>query len=430
MKITKKPKFKPEAYIEGKLLKPESLMMSYGYNPHWSEGAIKSPIFQNSTFVFKSAEDGEEFFKAAHGVAVENPAGPPGLIYSRLNNPNLEIFEDRMTLWDEAEACVVFASGMAAIKTVIFEFLNPGDVVLHSEPLYGGTDHLLKKEMTRYGIRPVGFQANSNAEELEEIIEKENISEKIKMIFVETPANPTNELVDMKACSKIAKKYSDSKGQVIFCVDNTFLGPLWQQPLRHGADLVLYSATKYIGGHSDLVAGAVLGSSELIGRLKTFRASSGNMASPLTAWLLIRSIETLKLRMTCQMKNARYVANFLKKHPKIERVYYIGHIKKNDPQYKIYRRQCLSAGAMISFDVLGGKKEAFSFLNALKLVELAVSLGGTESLAQHPGAMTHSGIPLKDRLRMGVSDKMVRLSVGLENPDDLILDLGQALDAV
>jgi len=426
----KRPKFKPEAYIGGKALKPETLMMNYGYNPQWSEGAIKPPIFQTSTFVFKNAEDGEDFFKMAHGEKMSGPIRSPGLIYSRLNNPNLEIFEDRMTLWDEAEACAVFESGMAAITTVFFGFLNPGDVVLHSEPLYGGTDHLLNKVLAGYNIRSVGFRAGSSLHDIENIIRKENISENIKMIFIETPANPTNELVDMKACAEIARRFSTPEKKVSFCVDNTFLGPLWQHPLKHGADLVLYSATKYIGGHSDLVAGAVLGPGELIGRLKSLRMCFGNMASPLTCWLMTRSIETLKLRMTCQMKNARYVANFLRKHPKVKKVYYLGHIAPTDRQYNIYKDQCLSSGAMISFDIKGGKKEAFTFLNSLKLINLAVSLGGTESLVQHPGAMTHSGIAPQDRLRMGISDSMIRISVGLENPDDLILDIKQALDKV
>jgi methionine-gamma-lyase len=235
--------------------------------------------------------------------------------------------------------------------------------------------------------------------------------------------------VDIEGCAAVARRHSTKDRRVIMAVDNTFLGPLFQHPLKHGADLVLYSATKYIGGHSDVVAGACLGPSELMQRVRTLRTFLGNMAGPWTGWLLLRSLETLKLRMTCEMKNARYVADFLAKHPKVERVYYLGHIAKRDPQYKIYRKQCEAPGAMISFDIVGGEREAFRFLNSLKLIHLAVSLGGTESLAEHPFTMTHADVAAEEKQRMGVSPKMVRLSIGVENPQDLLADLGQALAA-
>ncbi len=421
---------KPEASIQGQELRPESLMMGYGYKPELSQGAIKCPIFQTSTFVFQSAEEGKAFFELAYGLRKQRPQEEQGLIYSRLNNPDLEILEDRLTLWDEAEACAMFSSGMSAISTTMLQFLGPGDVVLHSEPVYGGTDYLLKHILPRFGIRPVGFKASDHQAELERLLRNREIAGHLGMIYLETPANPTNALVDIAACAALARRHSSAERRVLLAVDNTFLGPLWQHPLKHGADLVLYSATKYIGGHSDVIAGVCLGAADLIGQLKTMRTILGTMAGAHTGWLLMRSLETLKLRMTSQMKNARYVANFLVEHPKVERVYYLGHLTEADPQFAIYRRQCLAPGAMISFDLVGGEAQAFRFLNALKLIKLAVSLGGTESLVEHPASMTHSDVDPEERIEMGVTDQMVRLSVGVEHHEDLILDLAQALDAV
>ncbi len=421
---------KAHASLKGKKLHPESLMMSYGYRPDWSEGAIKCPIFQTSTFVFKSAEEGKAFFELAYGLREKKPREEMGLIYSRLNNPDLEILEDRLTLWDEAEAAAVFESGMAAISTVLLHFLNPGDVALHSEPLYGGSEYFITKVLPKFGIRPVGFVAGAGRKEIQRIIDQHEAGKSLKVIFIETPANPTNALVDMRMCREFADLHSTAERRVLVAVDNTFLGPVWQHPLKHGADLVLYSATKYIGGHSDLIAGVCLGSEELINPVKAFRTFLGNMAGPWTGWLMMRSLETLKLRMTCQMKNARYVADFLADHPRVEKVYYLGHLREGDPQYEIYRRQCISPGAMITFDIVGGEEQAFRFLNSLKLIKLAVSLGSTESLAEHPATMTHSDIPPEEQAQMGISEKMVRLSIGVENPEDLVLDIGQALDAV
>ncbi len=409
-------------------LRPESLMMSYGYDPKLSEGAIKSPIFMTSTFVFEKAEDGKRFFEIAYGLRTKRPKEKLGLIYSRLNNPDIEILEDRLTLWDGAEACASFESGMAAIATSLFAMLKPGDVVVHSVPLYGGTDFLLYRILPQWGIRAVGYLAREGNAGMERAIASlGDDAKKLAMIYVETPANPTNDLVDIAAASKLAKKHSRKDRTVRVVVDNTFLGPLWQQPLKHGADVVVYSATKFIGGHSDVIAGAVLGSMEMLEPIRTHRTILGTMCGPWTAWLLMRSLETLKLRMTSAMKNARYVADFLADHPKVARVYYLGHLKEGDAQWEMYRKQCVSAGSMISFDVVGGEKQAFKLLNALKLIKLAVSLGGTESLAEHPASMTHSDIAPEDQRAMGITPAMIRLSVGIEHPEDQIADLAQAL---
>ncbi len=411
-------------------LKPESLMMSYGYRPEWSEGAAKPPIFQTSTFVFESAEAGKAFFEVAYGLREKGPGETPGLIYSRLNNPGLEIIEDRLTLWDGAEAAAVFESGMAAISTTAFAFLRPGDVVAFCEPIYGGSEYLFHEVLPQFGIETVCFPAVEGMAGLERVLGEGDRRKRLRMIYVETPSNPTNALMDIEACAALARTLSTGERRVLVAVDNTFLGPLYQHPLKLGADLVLYSLTKYVGGHSDLIAGGCLGSAELIAQVKVTRTIFGTMAGPWTSWLLMRSLETLKLRMTSQMKNARYVADWLVEHPKLERVHYLGHLKEGDPQHAIYSKQCSGPGGMISFEVKGGEAGAFRFLNALKLIKLAVSLGGTESLVEHPGTMTHSDIKAEDQLLMGITPSLVRISVGVEHYEDLIADLEQALEAV
>ena len=411
---------------------PESLMMTYGYKPELSEGALKVPIFQTSTFVFKTAEEGKAFFEIAYGLRERGEAESVGLIYSRINNPDLEILEDRLALWDGAESCAVFNSGMAAIATTLMAFVRPGDVVLYSTPLYGGTDHLLKHVLPGFGVTPVPFRASActNADDLDQSLAQAKVSGRVSVLLVETPANPTNALVDLAACAEFARRHAAGGRRPLILVDNTFLGPLWQQPLKHGADIVLYSATKYIGGHSDVLAGAALGAKAVMDPVRVLRTFFGTLADPWTGWLLMRSLETLKLRMTSAMKNARYVADFLVEHPKIEKVYYLGHLREGEPQHEVYRRQCLSPGAMVSFEVRGGEAEAFRFLDALRLVKLAVSLGGTESLAEHPYSMTHADVSPEAKQAAGISDRMIRLSVGIEHPDDTIADLAQALEQV
>ena len=412
-------------------MKPESLMMSYGYKPELSEGAIKCPIFQTSTFVFKSAEEGKAFFEVAYGHREKNEGEELGLIYSRINNPDLEILENRLTLWDEAEECAVFESGMAAITTVLLEFLKPGDLLLISNPVYGGSDHFIKKILPKFGINVAEFSVGMAKEEIIQLVENTGISNKLAMVYIETPANPTNDLIDIEESKEIAKYFSSSEKEIYLAVDNTYMGPIWQHPLKHGADLVLYSATKYIGGHSDVIAGACLGSKELMKRVKGLRTFLGNMASPNSGWLLLRSLETLKVRMDTQAINAEKVAAFLNTHPLIEKVYYIGNLSEKDgAQFNIKNKQCLSNGGMISFDVKGAEKDAFRFLNSLKLIKLAVSLGGTESLAEHPATMTHVDLDPALKNKLSITEKMVRLSIGVEFYEDIIYDIEQALTKI
>lgn len=411
-------------------MKPESLMMSYGYKPELSEGAVKCPIFQTSTFVFKSAEDGKAFFEVAYGHRAQREGEEQGLIYSRINNPDLEILENRLTLWDEAEDCAVFESGMAAITTVLLEFLSPGDLLLTSAPVYGGSDHFIKKVLPKFGIHYAEFRVGQTHDEIIEIVNATGMADKLAMVYIETPANPTNDLIDIEGSKNIARHFSTSDKEVLLAVDNTYMGPIWQHPLKHGADLVLYSATKYIGGHSDVIAGACLGSNALIKRVRGLRTFLGNMASPHTGWLLLRSLETLKARMDIQARNAQHVADFLNQHPLVEKVYYIGNITEKDAAlYAIKQKQCLTNGGMISFDVKGGEKEAFKFLNALQLIKLAVSLGSTESLAEHPATMTHVDVDESLRNELSITEKMVRLSIGVEHHEDIIADINQALEA-
>ncbi|WP_025667795.1 cystathionine gamma-synthase family protein [Aquimarina megaterium] len=409
---------------------PESLMMTHGYKPELSEGAIKCPIFQTSTFVFKTAEEGKAFFELAYGLREKSPKEELGLIYSRINNPNLEILENRLCLWDKADDCAVFESGMSAISTVLLEFLKPGDLLVYSNPLYGGTDHFIHHFLDKIGVHTIGVMPNQSTDEVIKMIKDSGKSDRLAMIYLETPANPTNDIVDIEKYSQVAKQFSTNDRKALVAVDNTYMGPLWQHPLQCGADLVLYSATKYIGGHSDLIAGAVLGNAELMLRVKTLRTFLGNMVSPHTAWLMLRSLETLKVRMDQQTKNAQIIADYLNNHPKIENVYYLGLLEEETEGYKTFQKQCSAPGAMVSFDIIGGEEEAFIFLNNLKLMKLAVSLGGTESLAEHPKTMTHAGVDEEQRQQMNITDQLVRLSIGVEHAKDLVWDLEQALEKV
>lgn len=417
--------------IGDRTLAPETQMMGYGYDPGLSEGAVKVPLFQTSTFVFKTAEQGKAFFELAYGLREQGPTEEPGLIYSRINNPDLQILEDRLTLWDGAEASLVFSSGMAAIATTMLTFLRPGDVFVHNEPIYGGTEHLVEHVLPQFGIEREVFGSFPGAQSLEQAMAKAAARGRVGLIFVETPANPTNDLVDIAECAAVAATYVGSDGRrPLVAIDNTFLGPLWQQPLASGADLVIYSLTKYVGGHSDVVAGGCLGSEALVSQVKGMRGVLGTTLDPHTAWLLLRSLETLKLRMTSAMKNARYVAEFLQDHPKVNKVHYLGFLPEGSREREVYQKQCKSPGSTFSFEIHGGEAEAFRLLNHLHLVRLAVSLGGTESLIQHPATMTHSDVA-EDRLKMiGVTPAMIRISVGIEHPEDVIADLKQALEAV
>jgi methionine-gamma-lyase len=403
-------------------------MMSHGYEPSAMLGSLKTPIFQTSTFVFDTAEQGKRFFELACGLREPEEGELRGHVYSRLSNPNLDVVERRLTLWDGAEAALLFGSGMAAIATTLLAHLRPGDVVLYSSPVYGGTDHLMTEVLPAFGVETVAWEAGmSEAEIGEGLAAAEGV---LKLVFVETPANPTIDLFDIDMAARLAAEFSTTDRRVLVAVDNTFLGPLWQRPFDHGADLVLYSATKYLGGHSDIIAGACLGSTDLIEPVAGMRTILGTMADPNTAWLLTRSLETLEVRFAKQVESARVVAASLAAHPKVVSVNYPGLLEPGDAQYDLYKRQCTGPGAMISFEVRGGESAAFRFLDNLEMIKLAVSLGSTESLAEHPATMTHAGVDPEAKQRYGITDGLVRLSIGIEDPEDLLTDIERALEAV
>ncbi len=404
------------------LLHPETLMMRHGYNPWWSEGSVKPPLFLTSTFMFKTAEDGEEFFQVALGKKESNRT--QGLIYSRLNNPELEIIEGRLALWEGAQKASVFASGMAAITSTLLALCKPGDQVAYTVPVYGGTAHFLKEMLVKFQIESFPIPAGEGAPEALRKLGTKNL----RLVFLETPSNPSLTLTSIRAMREATDEIAKKSGrEVILAVDNTMLGPIFQAPLKHGADLSIYSATKFIGGHSDLIAGAVLGSENLVREINAYRSFLGTMGSPFVCWQIMRSLETLKVRMEKQSENAVKVARFLSEHPAVERVLFPGLPKEGTQQAKIAAEQLSGPGSVMSFVVGGGKTKAFSVLNRVKVCHLAVSLGGTETLIEHPKTMTHSELSEEDMKACDITDGLIRLSVGLENPDDLIADLKQAL---
>jgi methionine-gamma-lyase len=417
-------------HIGNHRLHPETLMLSYGYDPQLSEGAVKPPVFLTSTFVFKNAEEGRDFFDYTAGRR-QPPAGTEaGLVYSRFNHPNSEIVEDRLAVYEGAEECIVFSSGMSAIATMLLAYVRPGDVVLHSQPLYGGTETLLTTTLANQKVASEGFSDGTSLDAIRTAADRARGKGRVSVILIETPSNPTNNLVDIALMRDIADEIGKSQGYrpVIAC-DNTLLGPVFQQPLGLGADISVYSLTKYVGGHSDLIAGAVLGSKAVTAPIKALRGAIGTQLDPHSCWMLGRSLETLTIRMQRANANAHVVAEYLRDHAKVETIHYLPFLDAATPAGQLFRRQCSGAGSTFSFDIRGGLDAAFAFLDALQIFKLAVSLGGTESLASHPATMTHSGVPEALRRRIGVLDKTIRLSIGVEHPDDLVADLAQALAA-
>jgi methionine-gamma-lyase len=430
-----------DAYHKRKIgdhvLKPETQMMGYGYDPSLSEGSLKPPIFLTSTFVFKTAQDGKDFFDFTSGRREPTAGQSTGLVYSRFNNPNLEVLEDRLALWEQSETAAVFSSGMSAISTALWAYVRPGDVILMSQPLYGGTETLIEKTLPAFGVSAVSFTLGHDRAAVTEAAARASASAaksggRVCLVMTETPANPTNSLVDLNLMRDVSEQIGRGQagGRPPVLVDNTFLGPVFQHPLAHGADLVMYSLTKYVGGHSDLVAGGVVGTREIVGPIKRLRGALGTQLDPNTAWMIMRSMETLSLRMHKSSQTAAEVASFLRTHPKIAHVNYLGFLAEDDPRRAVFKRQCDSAGSTFGFAVKGGEAEAFRLLDGLQVIKLAVSLGGTETLISHPASTTHSGLSKETRERIGINDALIRISVGIEDPGDLIADLDKALDAV
>lgn len=408
-------------------LHPETLMMGHGFDPALSEGSLKPPIFLTSTFVFENAAAGKRFFE---GVTGKRPGGAEGLVYSRFNGPNQEILEDRLSIWEDAEDALVFSSGMSAIATVMLALVKPGDVIVHSGPMYAATETLIARILGRFGVKWLDFPAGATRDEIDAVMEKAKSIGHVALVYLESPANPTNALVDVEAvkAARDAAYAPDDLPPIV--IDNTFLGPLWAKPLKQGADLVLYSLTKYAGGHSDLVAGGAVGAKAIIDPVRMMRNTIGTITDPHSAWMLLRSLETLELRMSRAGENAAKVCAWLREQPQVETVGYLGFLEPGSRQRDIYDRHCTGAGSTFSLYLKGGERESFAFLDALKIAKLAVSLGGTETLASHPAAMTHLSVPQERKDALGIGDNLVRISIGVENADDLIADFEQALTAV
>lgn len=414
--------------IRNRELHPETQMMSYGYDPFLSEGAVKPPVFLTSTFAFRTAEDGAAFFDVVAGRKPLPADTGAGLVYSRFNHPNLEIVEDRLALLDGAESAIVTSSGMAAIGTVFLTFLRPGDQIVHSTPLYGGTETLIRRILPEWGIGGHPFTDGLSQAQMNAALDAAAARGRVGLFYVETPANPTNALIDLAAVRAALDAFAQRHGyRPIAACDNTMLGPIFQHPIRDGIDLSVYSLTKYVGGHSDLVAGGVTGRAELIGKLRLLRGAFGSQLDPHSSWMISRSMETLVLRMRRAAATASRVAHWLAENP-VRKVQVLHPQLIAEAAYlELYRRQCSGAGSTFSLVLDGGRETAFRFINALTLFKSAVSLGGTESLVCHPASTTHSGVPTEVREQVGVSEGLVRLSIGLEHEEDLIADLENAL---
>jgi methionine-gamma-lyase len=400
---------------------PDTASVGLGHDARLHLGSLKPPIYETSTFVFETAEQGKRFFEVTYGLDEPREDDDFGFIYSRLDSPNLGPAEQRLAVWEGADRALIFNSGMSAITSVFLAFIRPGEVILYSSPNYGGTTSLLGGLLTQYGVMARPFTSSMGEAELAEIVG----TDRLGMVYVETPANPTVDIFDLQLAASVASTH-DAR----LVVDNTFLSPVWQRPLEHGADISIHSATKYLGGHSDLTAGAVAGNKADMEALRHVRYEIGSTASPSTGWLLARSLETLRLRVEKQTANAVRLAEYLAGHDKVSVVNHLSLLEPGDRRHDIYKRQCLGPGAMISFEVTGGQEGAFRFLNALELVHLTVSLGGTESLASHPWTMSHVRVPEDEKLAIGVTPGLIRFSVGIEQVRDLIGDLDNAFTRV
>lgn len=379
-----------------------------GYSPKDHLGSLNPPIFQTSTFVFNDVEEGRARFAGEQD----------GYIYTRIGNPTVKLLEERIAALEEAEGCVAFGSGMGAVSGVVLGLLKSGDHIISTDAVYGGTYSFFEMIQERFNIQ-VTMIDMTNPEEI-----RKHVQENTKMIYVETPINPTMKLVDLEKVAAIAKEIG-----AVTVVDNTFMSPYLQQPILLGIDIVLHSATKYIGGHGDVIAGLVAGSKEKIDKIRKYSLKNvGSVMAPFDAWLLIRGLKTLAVRLDRHTESAMKIAQYLEQHPKVDKVYYPG--LESFPQYDLAKKQMKAPGGLISFEVKGGLQAGIDLLNHVELCQLAVSLGDAETLIQHPASMTHASIPRENRLEMGVTDGMIRISVGLEDADDIIADLEHAFSYV
>ena len=401
---------------------PQTTSVSEGFDPTLSVMAVRPPIYPVSTYCFPNAAAAAHYFEVLLGKTDAKPGESIGLVYARLNHPNAEMFEDSLRSVERgAHAAAVFTSGMSAITTTLFALARPGQVILYQRPVYGGTDHVFNGLLPGWNVRAIAVEHGHWEEALAQH------AKDLALVYLETPANPTLEMIDLGAVRALLDRAVTDRA-VPMIVDNTFLGPVFQSPLEHGADIVVYSATKFLGGHSDLVAGAITARDPaLVNQVKGIRAFFGTICEPFTAWMLQRSMATLWLRMTKQSKNASKLVEAIRSHRAVARVHYPTLFEGE--QARIFRKQCRAPGSMIAIELRGGREAAFRFLDALKLVRLAVSLGGVESLASHPRTTTASEMSDEDLRISGVTEGLVRISIGVEYWRDLAKDLTQALDA-
>lgn len=386
----------------------ETKIIHDGYNSKEFHGSLVPPIYQTSTFSFETAEQGERRFRGEE----------EGYIYTRLGNPTVKMLEDRIASLENAEAGLAFGSGMAAVSAVLISLTKSNDHILCSQGVYGCTFGLLQMMQEKYGISH-SFSMMQTREQIEKAIKPETAC-----IYVETPINPTMMLIDLQLVVEIAKERN-----IPVVVDNTFSSPYLQNPIDFGCDIVVHSATKYIGGHGDVIAGLIVGKADTINNIgMTTLKDIGGVMSPFDAWLLIRGLKTLPVRMDRHCDNAEKIVNELKKHAKIESIYYPGD--EESPAFNVMKKQMRRGGGLISFKIKGNKEEAQKLLNELQLIKIAVSLGDAETLIQHPATMTHAVVPKESREQMGITDNLIRLSVGLESWEDIWNDLNQALNQI
>lgn len=405
-------------------LRASTSVITKGFDPSLSVGSARPAVFRSSTFVFSSPESAERAFNVVSGRDKAKPGEQIELIYSRFNHPNAEIAEDQMVpLEPQAKGAALFNSGMAAIMTTLLVNLKPGDSMIYTVPLYGGTQYLIHDFLEPIGIKCHAIHAGEGKKMDDAILRTKNL----KAVFIETPANPTLIMTDIARAVKVSRKLKDP---VKIIVDNTFMGPVFQHPLRMGADIVVYSATKYLSGFSDMIAGAVLSNDpEMMKKIKAKRGMFGNILPPDECWMLDGRLPTVALRMNRQSKNAQRIAERLVSHPKVKTVFY-PTLFKDQEQIRIYKNQCEHPGALVSIDLKGGKAAAFNFLRNVKIGKNAVSLGGVETLVCHPKTTTHSGLKPDEMKHAGITDGLVRISVGVEDWRDLIEDFEKALDRV
>jgi cystathionine gamma-synthase/methionine-gamma-lyase len=420
------------AHILDKRLHRETLTVGAGYDPAAHHGSVKPPLFMTSTFSYPSAQRAKEvhagYFRP---TPPDGAAADPACIYARLDHPNMAMLQARLALLDGAEDAAVFNCGMAAINAVTQAFLRPGDCVLHTRPIYGGTDGLVYTHLTQFGITPVAIEDALDAGSVHDAARVAMARGRVGLVMVETPANPTSGIADIALIAGAAAEIGQRQGsRPLVMVDNTFLGPFHQNPLAHGADLCMTSLTKYAGGHSDLLAGGVSGAAGPVHVLKQLRTLLGSHLDAHTSWMVLRSLETMHLRTERAGLNARAIAGFLRDHPAIASVNYIGFVEPGSRAAIVFARQCRGAGSTFTFRIRGGEAEAFRMLDRLRVVRMAVSLGGTETLICHSASTTHFNVPEERRRQQGIDESSLRVSVGVEHADDLIEDFRQALEGI